>query len=33
MVLLLDNGKVVEDFIDIPFSATRLYLAKKMASH
>lgn len=32
-MLLLDNGKVVEDFMDIPFSATRLYLAKKMSNN
>lgn len=33
MVLLLDNGKVVEDFMDIPFSTARLYLTKKMSNH
>lgn len=33
MVLLLDSGKVVEDFMDIPFSASRLYLTKKMSSN
>jgi hypothetical protein len=31
-VFLLEDGSIVEDFIDIPFSTSRLYLTKKQSS-
>lgn len=32
VVFLLEDGSIVEDFIDIPFSSTRLYITLKKPS-